>query len=105
MQRSIRNGIDWVIVGGESGSGSRRCELPWVRSIIRQCGAAGVPVFVKQLGAAASDAEMGVAGRSLVVPEEAAPIISLRLRDGKGGDMEEWPEEYRIREFPTRHAA
>ena len=40
--------IDWVIVGGESGPGARPCDLAWIRGIVGQCKAAGVPVFVKQ---------------------------------------------------------
>lgn len=42
--------IDWVIVGGESGSGARPFNIEWARSITGQCNAAGVPVFVKQMG-------------------------------------------------------
>jgi protein gp37 len=42
--------LSWVIVGGESGPGSRPFDLAWARSIVSQCTAAGVPVFVKQLG-------------------------------------------------------
>lgn len=42
-------GIHWVIVGGESGRGARPMKLEWVQSIIAQCRAANVPVFVKQL--------------------------------------------------------
>jgi protein gp37 len=42
--------IDWVIGGGESGPNARPCNVEWIRSIVRQCKAAGVPVFVKQLG-------------------------------------------------------
>jgi len=42
--------IHWVIAGGESGPGSRPCELEWLRSIRDQCAAAGVPFFLKQLG-------------------------------------------------------
>lgn len=41
--------IDWVIVGCESGPNRRPCKTEWVRSIVSQCKAAGVPVFVKQL--------------------------------------------------------
>jgi len=44
------NGIDWVIVGGESGPGARRMHADWVRSIRDQCGRAGVPFFFKQWG-------------------------------------------------------
>lgn len=41
-------GLHWVIVGGESGPGARPCDLAWIRGIVGQCKAAGVPVFVKQ---------------------------------------------------------
>lgn len=40
--------IHWVIVGGESGPGRREMRLEWLESIVQQCQAAGVPVFVKQ---------------------------------------------------------
>jgi protein gp37 len=43
-------GIDWVIVGGESGPGARPMEADWVRDIRDQCCAAGVPFFFKQWG-------------------------------------------------------
>ena len=39
----------WVIVGCESGSNRRPCKIEWVESIVEQCLAANVPVFVKQL--------------------------------------------------------
>ncbi len=42
-------GIDWVIVGGESGPGARFCNSDWAMSIVKQCKAAGVACFVKQL--------------------------------------------------------
>ncbi len=43
-------GIDWVIVGGESGPGARPMDPDWVRSIRDQCVAAGVPFFFKGWG-------------------------------------------------------
>lgn len=43
-------GIHWVIVGGESGTGFRRVDPEWVRSIRDQCLAAKVPFFFKQWG-------------------------------------------------------
>lgn len=43
------DGIDWVIVGCESGPKRRPCELGWVESIVDQCRKAGVPPFVKQI--------------------------------------------------------
>jgi protein gp37 len=44
------DGIDWVIVGGESGPNARPMHPDWVRSIRDQCVAAGVPFFFKQWG-------------------------------------------------------
>ncbi len=43
-------GIDWVIVGGESGPKARPMEPAWVYSIRDQCKQAGVPFFFKQWG-------------------------------------------------------
>ncbi|HZF31340.1 MAG TPA: phage Gp37/Gp68 family protein [Gammaproteobacteria bacterium] len=43
-------GIQWVIIGGESGPGARPMRVEWVREIIEQCVAADVAVFFKQWG-------------------------------------------------------
>jgi protein gp37 len=44
----IPAGVDWVIVGGESGPNARPCQIDWIRSIVEQCRETGVPCFVKQ---------------------------------------------------------
>jgi len=44
----VEREISWVIVGGESGPRARTMEIAWLESIVDQCLAAGVPVFVKQ---------------------------------------------------------
>jgi len=44
------SGMDWVIVGGESGPGARPMDREWVIDIQRQCQGAGVPFFFKQWG-------------------------------------------------------
>lgn len=44
------SGIDWVIVGGESGPKARRMESGWARDLRDQCVAAGVQFFFKQWG-------------------------------------------------------
>jgi len=41
-------GIDWLIVGGESGQGFRKMDPEWVRELVEQADAGGVSVFVKQ---------------------------------------------------------
>jgi protein gp37 len=43
-------GIDWAIVGGESGPGARPMLRPWVVEIREQCQKAKVPFFFKQWG-------------------------------------------------------
>ena len=54
-------GIDWVIVGGESGAGARPMKSEWVTNIQRQCECAEVPFFFKQWGGV----RKSVAGREL----------------------------------------
>ena len=44
--------LDWVVVGGESGSGARPMDPDWVRSLRDQCKESGVPFFFKQGSAA-----------------------------------------------------
>lgn len=50
IQRLPLAGINWVIVGGESGRGARPIEADWVRSIRDQCQARDVAFFFKQWG-------------------------------------------------------
>lgn len=89
-----RRGLDWVIVGGESGPGARACDRRWVYGVVDQCRQAGVPCFVKQLGS-----------RSIIDGVERTAMTDqpahLRTLDRKGGDPTEWPADLRVREFPT----
>jgi protein gp37 len=48
-------GINWVIVGGESGHNARPMNPDWARSIQHQCADAGVPFFFKQNGGIGKD--------------------------------------------------
>jgi protein gp37 len=50
LQKLDLRGIDWVIVGGESGPGARPMKEEWVMEIKTQCGTANVPFFFKQWG-------------------------------------------------------
>lgn len=49
------SGIDWVIVGGESGPRARPMAAEWARSVQDQCERAGVAFFFKQWGSFGSD--------------------------------------------------
>jgi protein gp37 len=118
-------GLDWIIVGGESGPKARPCDVAWIRSIRDECAAAGVPLFVKQLGKYPFDTDFdGALKRDTVVHVKArqTPIAQgftnvsrghpcgcvteeglyryHRLKNHKGADPTEWPEDLRVREFP-----
>jgi protein gp37 len=73
-------GLDWIICGGESGTGARLMMRHWAENLQRQCGAAGVPFFMKQIGSC----------------HEGWGKIT-----GKGHDPAEWPPELRVQEFPA----
>lgn len=40
--------LDWVIIGGESGSHRRPCRSSWISNLVMECSKAGAAVFVKQ---------------------------------------------------------
>lgn len=82
-------GIDWVIVGGESGPGARPFYVSWAYSIIAQCEAAGVACFVKQVGPSLR-----------VRHDKTGNTYVQAMMDRKGGDPDEWPAELRVRQFP-----
>ncbi len=78
-------GINWVIVGGESGPGARPMKEEWVLSLRDQCHTSGVPFFFKQWGGV----RKGVAGRLLSgkkydehpnISPQAIPVRSQRAR-------------------------
>ena len=92
-------GIDWLIVGGESGPGARPMRIEWAREVLHAAdrdnyrrSAADIPdpveVFVKQLGC-----------RPYTAPD-GGTVRELDLHDAKGGDWDEWPDDLRIRDFP-----
>jgi protein gp37 len=108
--------LDWVIVGGESGPKARPFDVAWARSMVRQCESVSVPVFVKQLGSHVIDRnDAGFEGDTLRswpmdtdVREnihgfreeyQGAPVRVL-LNSNKGVDLNEWPADLRIRQFP-----
>jgi len=72
-------GIDWVIVGGESGAHARPMEADWARALVTQSRYAARPCFVKQLGSVWARAN--------------------RI-GGKADDPAHWPHDLRVRELP-----
>ena len=79
-------GIDWVILGGESGRKdiAKPFYLEWVLELMEQCREEGVACFVKQLG--------------------SHPVKNgrdIKLQDKHGGNWEEWEKRFRVREMPA----
>ncbi len=73
--------IDWVIVGGESGPGSRPMHPHWALSLRDQCMDAGVPFFFKQWG----DWELNMTGHPITggsVPGSTSKHIAHTYSDG-----------------------
>jgi protein gp37 len=93
-------GLDWIVVGGESGPGARPFDLEWARSTVAQCKAAGAACFVKQLGAQPYEERVLYGTGPWGPAKEDVEERALKLRDRKGGDPAEWPEDLRVREFP-----
>lgn len=102
-------GIEWLIIGGESGPHARTCEVQWLFDIIKDCADAGVPYFVKQLGSKASVFEARTDEFQYDVIEFYEEVLGriqkpdcwfLPLKHPKGGDPAEWPPDLRVREWP-----
>ena len=66
-------GVQWVIVGGESGPEARPMQTKWAQSIRSDCAAANVPFFMKQLGG----------------------------HPNKRHDLVDFPPELQVRQFPS----
>jgi protein gp37 len=117
----IWRGLDWVIIGGESGPGARPFDVAWAYSTVKACRAAGVACFVKQLGALPF-----VVDRHSALTDHQLVRIALRpgafryerhgglyaendghgeIRDLKGGEWSEWPADLKVREFPNTKGA
>lgn len=70
------DGIDWVIVGGESGPGFRPMDLDWARAMRRRCESAGVAFFFKQ--SSAPRTEMGTTLDGETVRQFPLPRVTER---------------------------
>ena len=95
------SGLAWVVCGAESGPRARPMHAEWARKLRDDCAAAGVPFFMKQLGAAFVGPDDGFGLFGAVAPYTSAKTYAFkRLKDRAGANMEEWPEDLRVREWP-----
>lgn len=74
-------GINWVIVGGESGGQARLFRSNWAQSLIGQCYAQNVACFIKQVG-------------------DNPDNVSLKSHHGT--DMRLWPQWMQVQDFPNK---
>jgi len=78
------SGIDWAIVGGESGPGARSMDPVWVRDLRDRCERAGAPYFFKQWGTIKNN------------PDTADPTAKQNGGSAKGGrtlDSRTWDQK------------
>lgn len=92
LEQSQTEKIGLVIVGGESGRNARPCNIEWIRDIVRQCKEAETKCFVKQVG---SNSINGYR----CFGDNCQHGGRICLKDSKGGDSAEWPEDIRVREW------
>jgi protein gp37 len=83
--------IDWVVVGCESGTKRRPCNIEWVRSIVQQCRATGVTCYVKQIS---------LKGCRKCRFDACVHLHGHRQVDIVSHNPAEWPEDLRVQELP-----
>jgi hypothetical protein len=94
MSYTFKVGDERWTRGGKPCPNARPCNVEWIRDTVRQCKAAGVAVFVKQLGA---NVVFGDSYDQTVKPTTGKARTTV---DPNGGDPSEWPEDLQVREIP-----
>lgn len=92
-------GLQWGVVGGESGRKSRVCDIGGIRSCVCEFESVGLPLVVKQLG-------RRPVGSWNDLPLPVGSESGWHLKDDKGGDMTEWPRDLQgRRSYPVTAAS
>ena len=113
------DGINWAITGGESGPGSRPHDLDWSREIGKQCQAADVAWWHKQMGSnciarwndpaivdlvksgACSERSVQLGDDWHIREIDGDPMRGrISFKHSKGEDQAEWPPEFRVQQMP-----
>ena len=84
-------GLSWVVIGGDNTkphSHAREFDIAWAESLIAECKAAAVPVFMKQVGVSPYRT---VAGKAYSFKATA-----------EGKVMREWPQVIQVQQFPAK---
>ncbi len=93
--------LDWLAIGGQSGPRACPCDVSWIYGLLRQAKDAGIPAFVKQLGAVpVSNGTVCMPWPPGKIPADVVQTHRVQLRDRAGSDWYEWPEDLRVRQMP-----
>jgi protein gp37 len=104
--------LDWVIIGGESGS-DRPTRVEWIRALVDECRDAGVACFVKQMGEnLTAPYPLATNASEFPMPDAGGPSWAridpdsdsrwrVKFRDSHGGEPAEWAPDLRVRQFPV----
>ncbi|PNU03119.1 phage Gp37/Gp68 family protein [Novosphingobium guangzhouense] len=78
-------GLDWIVVGGESGKGARPMHPVWARSLRDQCASADVPFFFKQFGdwMPSELCRLGCSARDILIYDETGKVWREAQDDGR----------------------
>lgn len=101
---SIPRNLDWLIVGGASGTDEHPTRYEYLCELRNYCKSRGIAMFVKQLGAHYEFSKTTRASRPLVSENRITwhgVNRCIARMSKKGGDINEWPRSLRIREMPT----
>jgi protein gp37 len=87
-------GIDWIIVGGESGPKARPMHPDWVRRVRDMCSRSGIPFFFKQWGEWSMRGE--ISQRQCAVSDSGKVVEHIKIEDfPNGAENERWQLMYR----------
>jgi protein gp37 len=91
----MENTLSWVVPGGESENSARALDARFLYALVSQCKDAGTPIFVKQLGYRFMDLDNAFYGAGIKTTDKNRKLINRA-----GADIDEWPEDLRVREWP-----
>ena len=79
-------GVDWVIIGAESGKDRRPCNVAWIKNIVRQAIVQNVAIFVKQIHENTLDYDKN---------QDKKVVITKLVKD-----INQFPKHLQIQEYP-----
>jgi protein gp37 len=97
-------GLDWIITGGESGPAPRPYSMAWPWLILAHGAETNTPIFVKQMGGNPVSSRLfdDVNSSGWGVKLDGVTCYPMDMRDPHGGELEYWPADLRVQQFPWR---